>query len=78
MRALHRPFQIIRAHLGAYLLGRSWIRPGAVGAPNRRRAYLHGLRQIGWLSLPALALFVIGALYEAFEIIYLVPPLLAG
>jgi hypothetical protein len=58
---------------GAYLLGRAWLRPGLVDAPNRRQGYLHGLRQLGWLSLPALALFVVGALYEAFSIVYLVP-----
>ncbi len=59
--------------LGAYLLGRSWLRPGTVGARNRRGGYVVGLRQIGWLSLPALALFVIGAIYEAFTLRYLVP-----
>lgn len=64
--------------LGAYVLGVSWLRPGTVGAHNRRQGYVRGLRQVGWLSLPALALFVVGALYEAFEIIYIVPRLLAG
>ena len=61
--------------LGGYLLGRSWLRPATVGAQNRRQGYARGLRQLGWLSLPALALFVIGALYEAFTLRYLVPPL---
>ncbi|WP_435107403.1 stage II sporulation protein M [Nocardiopsis synnemataformans] len=64
--------------LGAYLLGRAWLRPATVGAPDHRRGYLHGLQQIGWLSLPALALFVVGAAYEAFELVYLVPRLVAG
>ncbi|WP_020498755.1 stage II sporulation protein M [Sciscionella marina] len=64
--------------LGSYLLGRSWLRPGSIGARNRRQGYARGLAQIGWLSLPALALFVIGAVYEAFEVIYLVPRLVAG
>jgi hypothetical protein len=64
--------------LAAYVLGKAWLRPGTVGARNRRQGYVLGLRQMGWLSLPAMVLFVIGALYEAFEIIYLVPPLLAG
>jgi hypothetical protein len=59
--------------LAAYLLGRAWLCPATVGAQNRRRAYVLGLRQVGWLSPPALALFVIGAAYEAYEIIYLVP-----
>jgi hypothetical protein len=61
--------------LGAYLLGRSWLRPGTVGAGNRRQGYVRGLNQIGWLSLPALGLFVVGAIYEAFSLRYLVPPL---
>ncbi|CAL9595597.1 hypothetical protein SUDANB121_05345 [Nocardiopsis dassonvillei] len=59
--------------LAAYLLGLAWVKPSAVGAPNRRRGYLHGLRQAGWLSLPAFALFIVGAVYEAFELVYLVP-----
>ncbi|MFF8763268.1 stage II sporulation protein M [Nocardiopsis dassonvillei] len=64
--------------LGAYLIGRAWLRPAAVGAPDRRRGYLHGLRQAGWLGLPALALFVVGAAYEAFELVYIVPRMLTG
>lgn len=59
--------------LGAYLLGRGWVRPRTVGARNRREGYLHGLRQVGWLSLPAMALFVVGAVYEAFSLIHIVP-----
>jgi hypothetical protein len=61
--------------LGAYLLGRSWLRPRTVGAETRRQGYVRGLRQVGWLALPALALLIIGAIYEAFSLIYLVGPL---
>jgi hypothetical protein len=64
--------------LGVYLLGRAWIRPRTVGAGNRRQAYVHGLRQLGLLSLPALALLVVFALYESFSVIYLVPLLTEG
>jgi hypothetical protein len=64
--------------LGAYLLGRAWIRPRTVDAENRRQAYVAGLRQLGVLSLPALALLVIFALYESFSIVYLVPLLVGG
>ena len=64
--------------LGAYLLGKAWLRPSTVGARNRRQGYLHGLRQVGWLGLPALALLIVGATYEAFTLIYLVPLLVAG
>ncbi|MEV4646073.1 stage II sporulation protein M [Saccharopolyspora sp. NPDC049357] len=63
--------------LGAYRLGMSWLRPRAVGARNRRQGYVRGLREVGRLSLPALALLVVGAIYEAVEIIHLVPLLLS-
>ncbi|KRE27197.1 hypothetical protein ASG82_12170 [Mycobacterium sp. Soil538] len=61
--------------LGVYLLGKYWIRPRAVGAENRRQGYLRGLRELGWLALPALGLLVIGAIYEAFSLRYFVSPL---
>ncbi|GHC82077.1 hypothetical protein GCM10007079_22700 [Nocardiopsis terrae] len=64
--------------LGSYVLGRAWLRPAAVGAPNRRQGYARGLRQFGWLSLPALALLVIGAVYEAYSLVYVVPRMLMG
>jgi hypothetical protein len=64
--------------LGVHLLGKAWLRPGTAGVRNRRQGYVHGLRQVGWLSLPALALLVIGAVYEAFSVIYLLPLLVAG
>ncbi|MFI8526042.1 hypothetical protein ACIGB8_16415 [Promicromonospora sukumoe] len=64
--------------LGVYLLGRAWIWPRTVGAENRRQAYVRGLRQLGVLSLPALALLVVFALYEALSVIYLVPLLTEG
>jgi hypothetical protein len=63
---------------GAYLLGRSWLRPATIGAGNRRQGYARGLQQVGWLSLPALALLIIGAVYEAFSLRYLVPVLVQG
>ncbi|MFI9561478.1 stage II sporulation protein M [Nonomuraea endophytica] len=62
---------------GAYLLGRSWLRPATADATTRRQAYTRGLNRLGWLWLPALALFIIGAIYEAIEIYYLVPLVLA-
>jgi hypothetical protein len=61
--------------LGVYVLGRSWIRPHTVGADHRRGGYVRGLRQLGWLALPAAILFVVGAIYEAFSLRYLVHPL---
>jgi hypothetical protein len=61
--------------LGVYRLGTCWIWPGSVGAQNRRRAYVRGLRELGWLVQPAIILLVIGAVYEAFSLRYFVHPL---
>lgn len=61
---------------GAYLLGRSWLRPATIGAGSRRQGYVRGLRRVGWLGLLALALLIVGAFYEAFSIRYIVPLLL--
>ncbi|WP_308798699.1 hypothetical protein [Agromyces silvae] len=61
--------------LGAYLIGKGWLVPRSVGAANRRRGYLFGLRRLGLLALPALVLFVIGAVWEAYSLRYLVGPL---
>lgn len=62
--------------LGAYLLGRAWITPSFEEETSRVRAYGTGLRLLGVLSLTALALLVVGALYEAFTLRYLVPVML--
>ncbi|MGP9846084.1 hypothetical protein [Brachybacterium sp. 107] len=64
--------------LGAYLLGRSWLWPATVEARNRRQGYARGLRLIGRLAVPALVLFVVGAIYEAFSLRYFVPLLVTG
>jgi hypothetical protein len=61
--------------LGAFLLGKYWLRLQTIQATTRRQGYVRGLQHIGWLSLPALALLVIGAVYEAFSLLYFVYPL---
>lgn len=61
--------------VGVYLLGRAWLQPDRVGAPRRRTGYVHGLRSLGILSLPAVILLIIGALWEAYSLRYLVFPL---
>jgi hypothetical protein len=38
--------------------------------------YYRGLQQLGWLSLSTLPLFIVGAIWEAFSLGYLVPPLI--
>ena len=63
---------------GAYLLGRAWLSPATVGAVNRRQGYVRGLQRVGWMAIPAMILLVIGAIYEAFSLIYLVGPLSAA
>ncbi len=60
---------------GAYILGRSWVRPATIGARNHRQGYVRGLQELGWLSLSTLPLFIVGAIWEAFSLRYLVPPL---
>jgi len=61
--------------LGAYLLGKYWLFPRTIGAKNRRQGYLRGLQRIGLLALPALALLIIGAVWEAYSLRYFVHPL---
>jgi hypothetical protein len=61
--------------LGAFLLGKYWVSPRSAGAESRRESYVRGLRQIGLLALPTLALLVVGALWEAYSLRYLVHPL---
>ena len=56
-------------------LGKGWVAPHTVGADNRRQGYLRGLRYLGWLALPAVALLIVGAVYEAFSLRYFVHPL---
>lgn len=62
--------------LGAYVLGRAWIRPASVGATTRGRAWVHGMRLFGRMWVPALVLFVVGAVYEAYSLRYFLPLLI--
>jgi hypothetical protein len=61
--------------LGAYLIGKSWLFPRSVGAKNRRQGYLRGLQRLGLLALPAFALLIVGAIWEAYSLRYLIHPL---
>lgn len=61
--------------LGAFLIGKYWLFPRTAGAKNRRQGYVRGLRQLGMLALPALVLLIIGAVWEAYSLRYLVHPL---
>ncbi|MBQ1083220.1 stage II sporulation protein M [Nocardiopsis sp. B62] len=64
--------------LGSYVFAMAWLRPATVGAPDRRRGYLRGLQLFGWLSLPALGLLIIGAVYEALSLVHIVPRMFLG
>ncbi|PPF45477.1 hypothetical protein C5B85_07875 [Pseudoclavibacter sp. AY1F1] len=61
--------------LGAWLLGRHWLSPRTAGTTSRGRAYLRGLGRVGMLGLLAFVLLVIGALWEAYSLRYLLHPL---
>ena len=58
---------------GAWILGRSWLRPASIGATTRRRGYVLGLQRLGWLGLAAFVLLVIGAAWEAWSLTQLFP-----
>lgn len=58
--------------LGAFILGRNWLRPSSVGSPNRRQGYLRGLKDIGALSILAVFLLIIGAVYESISVAYVI------
>ncbi|WP_349425978.1 hypothetical protein [Microbacterium sp. LWS13-1.2] len=57
--------------LGAFLIGKYWLFPRTAGARTRRRGYLRGLQKLGLLALPALVLLIIGALWEAYSLSFL-------
>ena len=61
--------------LGAALLGRAWVQPASVAAGTRREAYLRGLQHLGRLATAAVCLLVVGAVWEAVSLRYLVRPL---
>ncbi|WP_022904727.1 stage II sporulation protein M [Curtobacterium sp. B8] len=65
----------ITVALGVFLVGKHWTRPGTAGVERRRDGYLAGLRKLGRLSVPALVLLVLGAVWEAYSLRYLVHPL---
>ncbi|MCS5717717.1 hypothetical protein N1027_06165 [Herbiconiux sp. CPCC 205763] len=60
---------------GVFLLGKFWLRPRSIGAANHRTGYLRGLQHLGRLAVPAFLLLIVGAIWEAFSLIYLVHPL---
>ncbi|WIB60205.1 stage II sporulation protein M [Curtobacterium sp. MCLR17_007] len=61
--------------LGAFLIGRYWLRPRSAGVERRRDGYVAGLRTTGVLAVPAVALLVVGAVWEAYSLRYFIHPL---
>ena len=59
--------------LGAWILGRSWLRPASIGRSSRREAYVFGLRRLGPLTFAAFVLLVVGAVWEAWSLTQLLP-----
>ena len=59
--------------LAIYSHGKAFLFPRSVGAGNHRNGYLEGLKQHGYLYVLVTLLLLIAAVYEALEVIYLVP-----
>jgi hypothetical protein len=59
--------------LAVYIHGRRWLWPRSSGLTSRWAGYKSGVRATATLTVPAAAVFLIGAAYEALEVIYFIP-----
>ena len=66
----------ILAMLAAWVLGRAFVSPSSVGAASWGAGYVRGLKDAGSVFLLVAAVLAVAAVYEALEVIYLVPLLL--
>jgi hypothetical protein len=66
----------ILAMLGAFVLGKAFVSPSSVGASRWRDGYFTGLKQGGRIYVLVALVLAIAAVYEALEVIYLVPRIL--
>lgn len=66
-------FAYVLTAFTAYVQSRMWTQPAAYGLADRRQGYLAGLRVVARLFPVILTLLVIAAIYEAYEVIHLVP-----
>jgi len=66
----------ILAMLGAYVLGKAFVSPSSVGVQRRRDGYVTGLKQEARVYVLVAIVLAVAAVYEALEVIYLVPLLL--
>jgi hypothetical protein len=63
----------ILAMLAAYVLGRALIWPSSVGVETHAGGYVAGLKQTGSLYVLVTLFLAVAAVYEAVEVIYLIP-----
>lgn len=66
----------ILAMMAAWVMGRAFITPSSVGASSWTDGYVRGLKDTGRLLLLVAIVLGVAAVYEALEVIYLVPRLL--
>lgn len=65
----------ILAVFAACRLGQVLLWPASVGLTSRWRAYLAGLRETALVNILVAIVLLISALWEAFEVIYIVAPI---
>ncbi len=68
----------ILAMLATYVQGKSFLRPHSVGAQGHLHGYWLGLKYSMRLYILVVIVLAVAAVYEALEVIYLVPLLTAG
>ena len=66
----------ILAMLAVWVLGRAFISPSSVGAPSWGAGYVRGLKDACAVFLLVAAVLAVAAIYEALEVIYLIPLIL--
>ncbi|AGT10783.1 stage II sporulation protein M [Paracoccus aminophilus] len=68
-------FAYILAGFAAYIHSTYLSHPGHYGFATRRAAFVPGLRRVLPVYVAVLIVLIIGALYEAYEVIHLIPVL---
>jgi hypothetical protein len=68
----------ILAIFAACRLGQVLLWPESLGLTSRWRAYLAGLRETAFINILVATVLLVSALWEAFEVIYIVAPLAGG
>ena len=63
----------VLAMFAVYLHGKSFVYPRRSGARSHWEGYKRGLVQAAWVHVPIVVLLVVGAVYEAVEVIYFIP-----